>query len=244
MRPPRCPQCRRILPSEDVNVAKDVAYCRSCNGVHPLSAMPHGAGVNLQMDSRNPPQGCWFYTQGNETIIGGSHRSFGNAILFFAFTAFWNSIVAVFVTLAIRSTLNHLGIPLPQSLGFQVDNPEEMGVVMTLFLWIFLTPFIGIGLFLMASLISCLMGRTEIRIRPDQAFAFVGVGKLGYKKRFDPKKVRDVRVDHDRPQRGESTQSQRITIEMEDSTQVHIGSMLSADRRIFIGSVLSQALRL
>lgn len=244
MRPPRCPQCRRILPPEDVNVAKDVAYCRPCNGVHPLSAMPHGAGVDSHVDSRNPPPGCWLHTQGNETIIGGSHQSFGNSIMFFAFTAFWNSIVAVFVTLAITSTLKHLGIPLPQSLGFEVTNSEDMSVGMTIFLWIFLTPFIGIGLLLIASLISSLIGRTEIRIRHDEAFAFVGFGRIGYKKRFDPRKVRDVRVDHDRPQSGESTQSQRVTIEMEDSIQVRVGSMLPADRRKFIGSALSQALHL
>jgi hypothetical protein len=28
---PTCPKCKQAIPSEDVNVAKDVAYCRACN---------------------------------------------------------------------------------------------------------------------------------------------------------------------------------------------------------------------
>ena len=244
MRPPRCPQCRRILPSEDVNVAKDVAFCRSCNGVHPLSAMPHGAGVDPQTDLRSPPEGCWFRTEGDETIIGGSHRSIGGFILMLAFTLFWNGIVSVFVIMATTSTLNHLGIPLPDSWGFKIENPEDMGVGMTGFLWLFLTPFVGIGLFMAASSVSSLLGRTEIRIRPTEAGVFVGVGKIGYKKRFDPRKVRDVRIDAGRHQASDNPPSQQIIIESENSALIKVGSMLPAHRRKFVGSAVSQALRL
>ena len=225
-------------------MVKDVAFCRSCNGIHPVSALPHGAGVDPKVDPRNPPPGCWYRAQGNEIHIGGFHRSFGTALLFFAFTAFWNSIVSLFVVAAITSTLHHVGIQLPQFPVFHINTPKGISVGETVFLWLFLTPFIGIGIFLFSATVLCWFGRTEIRLQPSEATAFVGVGKIGYKKRFDPRTVRDVRVDYHRRQRGESAESQSLTIELEDFTLINVGSMLPSNLRSFVGSALSLALRL
>jgi hypothetical protein len=39
---PTCSKCGSTIPSEDVNVANDVAYCRACNVSHFSSIGPFG----------------------------------------------------------------------------------------------------------------------------------------------------------------------------------------------------------
>ena len=43
-------------------------------------------------------------------------------------------------------------------------NRSPMGVGMTISLWIFLTPFILIGLAMILAFLSCVAGKTELRI--------------------------------------------------------------------------------
>jgi hypothetical protein len=241
---PTCTKCRRPIPREDVNVANDVAYCRECNLSHKLSALTSGAELELNLDLRSPPKGVWVRSGGLDTVIGATHRSLGAAIAMLCFGLFWNGIVSVFVLLAVSATLHHLDIAVPEWFPAPKMNGGDMGVGMTIFLWIFLTPFIAIGLFFIGSFLSCLLGRTEVRLRASQGAVFTGIGTFGYTRRFNTTQVNEVRID-DRQWRdsdGDRRRNVAIIIETSGGKPIKFGSMLSDERRQFVAGALRRLL--
>ena len=238
---PTCPQCKRVIPSEDVNVAKDIAYCRSCNLSHLLSSLTLGTAVDEYVDLSRPPAGAWFQREVDTVVVGATHRSLGQALGLIFVCLFWNGIVSVFVLFTATSTLQHLGVPLPS--WFPVLKGSSMPVGMTIFLWVFLTPFIAIGLGMLAAFLSALIGRTEMRIQGGEAVLFNGIGPLGFRKRFAIHNVRDVRIEDKRwrDSDGDAQRKAYIIVETERKP-IRFGSMLSDERRRFIASVVKKEL--
>src|SRR5262245_39184913 len=117
MTSPTCSKCDRVIPSTDVNVANDIAYCRACNLSHRLSALTLGAELDAGVDLAKPPAGAWCHQRGSEMRIGATHRAVGSALGLLAISLFWNGIVSVFVLLAIAGTLRNLHIPVPHWLS-------------------------------------------------------------------------------------------------------------------------------
>ena len=181
---PTCSQCKRVIPDADVNVATDVAFCRACNIAHKLSSLVHGVTLD-EVDLGRPPEGTWRRGSGIGVAIGATHRSVGMAFATLAFALFWNGIVSVFVLLALSSTLQHLNVPTPDWFPAPKMNGGAIGVGMTIFLWIFLTPFIAVGLAMAAAFVSALGGRTEIQIRQGEGVVFTGIGSIGWRRRFN-----------------------------------------------------------
>lgn len=241
---PTCSKCNQAIPGDDVNVASDIAYCRTCNISYKLSELTHDAELSANLDLHHPPKGAWHRNSGAGTNIGATHRSLGAALVSLFFGLFWNGIVSVFVLLALSATLHHLHIDLPGWFPAPKMNGGDMGVGMTLFLWIFLTPFILVGLLLMGTFLSCLFGHTEVRLLNAQSAVFVGIGSLGYTRRFDASQVEDVRID-DRQWRdsdGDRRRKTCIVIETRAGKQIKFGSMLSEERRKFVAGAVRQAL--
>ena len=241
---PTCSRCGRAIPSEDINVANDVAYCRACNLSHPLSALTQGTELDLNIALNNPPRGAWYRNDGAGPVIGATHRSLGMALGALAISLFWNGIVSIFVLLALASTLRHLGLHLPAWFPVPNMNDQEMSVGMTIFMWLFLTPFIVVGLAMIGSLLSALGGRTEVRINNAEGVAFTGVGALGYRRRFDASSVQDVRIEDSQwsDRRGSQQRKTLIVIETRDGKQVKLGSMLTPERRKFVAGALRKSL--
>src|SRR6267142_3211263 len=131
---PTCPRCKRVIASEDVNVANDIAFCRACNVSHRLSALTSGTVIDEDVDLSRPPAGAWFRRDGLGSIIGSTHRSIGQAFGLLCFCLFWNGIVSVFVLLAIASTLQHLGVPVPHFFPSPTSKGNFIPVGMTIFL--------------------------------------------------------------------------------------------------------------
>ena len=181
---PTCSQCKRVIPDADVIVATDVAFCRACNIAHKLSSLVHGVTLD-EVDLGRPPEGTWRRGSGIGVAIGATHRSVGMAFATLAFALFWNGIVSVFVLLALSSTLQHLNVPTPDWFPAPKMNGGAIGVGMTIFLWIFLTPFIAVGLAMAAAFVSALGGRTEIQIRQSEGLVFTGIGSIGWRRRFN-----------------------------------------------------------
>ena len=238
---PTCPRCKQVIPSEDVNVANDIAFCRKCNLSHRLSALTLGTAVDENVDVNQPPAGTWFLREGNTVVIGSTHRSLGQAFAVLFACLFWNGIVSVFVCFAAASTLRHLGVPMPQ--WFPALKGSVMPVGMTLFLWLFLTPFIVIGMVLAATFLSCLGGRTELRIEDGQGILFTGIGAFGFRKRFSTSDVRDVRIEDKRwrDSDGDSRRKTQIVIEMAGKP-INFGSMLTDERRRFVAGAVKREL--
>lgn len=243
---PACPKCRHPIPPDDVNVGANLAFCRACNLAHELSVIARGTGIPPDVDLYRPPPGAWQRASGLGTFIGATQRSLSGAFFTFLFGGFWNGIVGVFVALALAATLGHLGISRPDWFPTPKMNGGPIGIGMTLFLWVFLTPFIAIGLAMIAAFLSCLGGRTELRIRDYQGELFSGIGPLGFRKRFKIPDIKDVRIETRkwRSRDGERDRTPTILIELAEGKPIKFGSSLREDRRQFIAAALRKAIGL
>jgi hypothetical protein len=244
MTTPTCPKCRATIPSGDVNVAADVAFCRNCNLSHSLSTIGRGTGIDPTVDLTRPPKGVWHRPSGLGTTVGASHRSFGGAAVLLGFATFWNGIVSVFVALALSSTISLIGLKPPVWFPNPVMNGGVMGVGVTVFLWLFLTPFILIGLAMMGGVLLCLGGRTEVYIRDWQGEIFTGIGPIGRRRKFKTETVKDVRIEDKqwRDSDGDRRRSTEILVEMTDGKPLKFGSSLAEDRRQFMAAALRKSL--
>jgi hypothetical protein len=241
---PTCSRCKRAIPGADINVSADVAYCRACNISHSLAALTNETELDAHVDLLNPPAGAWHLNDGTGVVIGATHRSIGGAIGALLFGLFWNGIVSIFVLVALAGTLRHLGISLPHWFPAPNMNGEAMSVGMTIFLWIFLTPFILIGLAMVGAFVTCLGGKTEVSIRFEEGRIFTGVGKLGWRRRFTPSQIQKVKLEDKRwrDSDGDARHKSQIVMETSAGKPICLGGSLSAERRKFVASALRQAL--
>lgn len=238
---PTCPKCNRVIAAEDINVAKDVAYCRECNVSYSLAKLTHGAEL-LSVDLTRPPAGAWSQNDGSTTVIGASNRSLGTALAMLFVSLFWNGILSIFVCSALAGTLQHMDIPLPDWFPNPDAKGDAMPFGMVIFLWIFLIPFILIGLLFVGTFLSSLFGRTEVRIQNSDGRVFVGIGPVGWRGRFDARAVKDVRIEETAPRSNNSTTT-KIVIETKEGKLIRFGSLLKDERRRFVAAAASKALR-
>jgi len=238
---PVCPHCKRAIPSEDVNVANDIAFCRNCNLSHSLSALTTGNIVDEDIDVSRPPAGSWFDRDGSGVKFGATHRSLGQAFGLLFFTLFWNGIVSVFVGLATVSTLRHFGASEPA--WVRHSNWKYMPLGEVIFLWIFLLPFITVGLLVLAAFLNCLLGRTELRIQGGECFLYTGIGPLGRCRRFSASEVTDVRIESNpwRGNNGSYNRNTRIVIAT-NGKSICFGSSLNDARRRFVAGAARKEL--
>jgi len=245
MTTPTCSRCRQKIPAEDVNIANDIAFCRACNLAHKLSELVHGTSLDANLDVTRPPQGTWYRNRGLGAVIGASHRSMGAALGLLFFTLFWNGIVSIFVMLALSATLHHLGISTPEWFPTPKMNGGEMGIGMTMFLWLFLTPFILIGFAMFLAFLSSLAGRTEIQIHHSAGTVFSGIGLVGWRRRFNTTSIKEVRIESQSWQgrTGNRRGKSQIVLEMENGKPIKFGSMLQPERMQFLAAALRQTIR-
>lgn len=241
---PICPKCREVITGDDINVANDVAYCRACNLAHKLSALVHGTDLTADVDFHRPPAGITYHNDARGTVVTATHRSLGAAFGTLAIALFWNGIVSVFVLLAVAGTLRHLHVSLPHWFPTPDMNGGPMSVGMTIFLWIFLTPFIVVGLVMIGAFLSSLGGRTEVRIHKADSLVFTGIGPLGYRRRFDAATVKEVRIDDQqwRDSDGDRQRKTAIVIETRTGKLIKFGTTLTEERRKFVAAAVRRAL--
>jgi len=237
---PTCTKCRLTITSDDINVAQDVAYCRICNASYRLSDLTFD-NTATDVDLNQPPKGAWCVTDGAGTVIGASNQNLVNAVGFTFFAIFWNSGVSMFVFFDIVGALHHFKVPLPTWITIpKMEDGGEMSGSMIMFTGLFIIPFVLVGLFLAGSVLINLLGRTEARISGTQGSVFTGVGKLGWRRRFDPSQLREVRCYQRRNNEGADTVG--IQIETRDSKQVKFATMLTSERRQFMLGALKKIL--
>jgi hypothetical protein len=236
-----CPKCGKPIPAEDVNVGQGVALCRGCSTVTRLADLASDPVLD-QADPGATPPGCQFRDDGVETVVTASARTVGGAIGALFICLFWNGIVSVFVLIAAASTLQHLlgrvpaWFPAPPMSG---KNAAGIPLGMTLFLWIFLTPFIAVGLAVLGAFLTCVAGRVEVRIRDGVGVVFIGFGPVGWRRRFEVAQVRSVSI-------GRTTWSQnnqtKPVIVIDCGEPLRFGSGLPEIRRDWMGATLRKML--
>jgi len=241
---PICPQCKKVIGPDDINAAKDIAYCRACEKVCALSETIQEVGLDGSIDLRRPPKGTWYENAPESTMIGASHRSLVKAVGLLAFSLFWNGIVSVFVLLNIANTLNLMGIGFPEWLPL-AKSDSSMGLGITLFLWVFLTPFIAIGATMLLGFLMALFGKEEVILSHQHGQVFVGIGMVGWTRRFDPKAISSVRLvmKNWRDSDGDAQSKCEIILTQNDGKEIRFGNSLPKERRTFLAAVLQQTLQ-
>ncbi len=237
-----CPQCRRSIPLDDVNVGKDVALCRGCGVAHSFADLMARGHWDEDVDLRHPPPGAWYGNQGFATVMGATHRSWGTALAALAFGLFWNGILSIFVLLATSSTLGLMHVVTPEWFPAPRMNGGTMGVGFTVFLWIFLTPFLAIGATMVWTFANSLFGRTEVRIGDGSGVVFTGIGPVGWRRRFDPRSIREVRIETLASSNRQAPAKTRIVLVRSDANPISFGSALPEDRRRFLTAALRRSL--
>ncbi|HEV8491512.1 MAG TPA: hypothetical protein VGR76_04545 [Candidatus Angelobacter sp.] len=237
---PTCPKCKGTIPSQDINVSNDIAFCRNCDASYSLSSLTFGPPpLDEKVDVNQPPAGAWFRQSGNSAVLGATHRSLPQAAGLLFMCLFWNGLVSFFASMALASTIKNLGLPLPA--WFPIPKGGLMHGGMTVFMWLFLTPFILVGLGMLSGLLNCLAGRTEIGIQGDRGVLFTGIGRLGRRKRFSISEVKDVRIEA-RPWRdnnGAPHRSSQIVIQTHQKP-ITFGTTLTDERRRFVAAALKK----
>ncbi|TWT67604.1 hypothetical protein Pla123a_41600 [Posidoniimonas polymericola] len=187
-----CPNCGESLPRDAINVAEGVALCDACGRLSRLSDVAaRRRPVQAVLD--DPPAGCRVERWGHEIRVRASLRSLKGAVGAAAITLFWNGIVSVFVLLAASGLYRHFIGPPPAWFPGPEEGLKSFGE--TLFLCVFLIPFVAIGATMIAVLLLTIAGRVEVAIAGVGSSVATGIGWLSYRRRFDADQTTSVALD-------------------------------------------------
>jgi hypothetical protein len=205
----QCPNCKQAVPANQVNVETDLAFCPACNEGFRISESIDQDAVSAEI-LRNPPKGAWFREETDRIVVGGSTRS---PVAFFLvpFMCVWSggSLGGIYGTQIAKGHFN-----LTESL--------------------FGIPFLlGSILFWSLALMS-IWGKAEVSIGRN-SFVFIGIGSVGWKRRFDWLSVKTIREDVTSMR---YPGSQQAAIVMEGSERLKFGTGLNEARRYFLLNAL------
>ncbi|MCJ8351534.1 hypothetical protein [Moritella sp.] len=163
-----CTQCKIKIETEDINVAKDTAYCSSCQNLLILSSILEKQ-PNNNFDITQPVSGIKVEDNGYNWSMEASNRSI-TAIFLVPFTLVW------------------AGGSLSGIYGSQLINGEFDPS-----LSLFGLPFLLGSIVLMTLTLMNIFGRTCVRNENGKALIFIGIGSFGWYRRFDWKNIDQVK---------------------------------------------------
>lgn len=205
----QCPRCRLTVPPDQVNMATDLAFCPQCNEGFKVSEAVDQDSVNADI-LLNPPKGAWFKQEIDKIVVGASTRS---PIAFFLvpFMCVWS------------------GGSLGGIYGSQIAK-GEFDLIHSLFG----IPFILGSIIFWTYALMAIWGKVEVSISHNSSI-FVGIGSMGWTRRFDWSEVQVIRED--------GTQIRYPgghpgAIVMEGTERLKFGTGLNEKRRYFVLSVL------
>src|SRR6185437_768408 len=178
-----CPVCGQPIGTADINIKEGVALCRACGALSPLSEVVNQPVPNPSA-SATPPAGCACDEYpGGDLDIRAANRAFGPTLFFFVFCVFWNGLLSIFLVIAVAGVYRHLVGPLPAWAPVPRDA-QNQGWGETLFLCIFLVPFVAIGFVMLLVFLTSLLGRVRVVVSGDEGCVRVGVGPFNFSRRF------------------------------------------------------------
>lgn len=233
-----CPECGRPIATADINIAEGVALCRACGKLSKLSELVEEVVVDASAITR-PPAGCTYdASPSGPTVIRASARSAGGAIGLLAICLFWNGIVSVFLLQVIAGFYTHFVGPLPQWFPAPSNHGKSdiMSLGTSLFMCVFLTPFVVVGLGMLGGFLLSVAGRVEVLVNGFDGRVRTGVGPFSWTRRFDASQVQHVNLGLTKwKENGQS--KERIEIVAADRT-VRFGTILTPERRQWMRTVL------
>jgi hypothetical protein len=209
-----CPKCRAEIPLDDVNVARDIALCRQCGQTWSYGDLM----ADLQSDypiPQTPPAGTWFHEQGPRAFtVGVTTRSLG-ALFIVPFTCVWagGSMTGIYGTQIYRRHFE-----LGQSL--------------------FGIPFLLGSIVLVSLAAMTICGKMTVSVDGDDGVIFTGVGPIGWRRRFNWRKVTSIRRTQQMNRNG---MSEQITFDGEK--RLNFAGGIKAERLDYLLAVLRKKWR-
>jgi hypothetical protein len=175
-----------------------------------------------ELDFDHPPRGVTM----ERTAEGGvviRTRLFSSATMFFiVFALFWNGIVSVFVCCAVVLTCRHFDWDVPGFLSFFKEGTKDE--MPWWGLWLFLTPFIAVGVGMAIAALRGVFGTCVIRVANDEGSVYTGVGPLGRTQRFHPQSVKRSSL-RDNGQRLNGVAQHSPRIEMNNGREITLPNL-------------------
>lgn len=241
----RCPGCDLLISSDVIDIKKGVALCPGCGRLSRLSELDT-SGRSIAEILAQPPAGCSIVSDGHLVTVSIPLGSLAGFLFPAGFALFWNSITSVFVLIAVAGLYSNLVGPLPNwfpALGLKDGMPQMNGRPMdlgeTMFLWVFLIPFVTIGIGIAGAAIMKLIGKVEVVIDEYDSYVATGFAFLRWKRRFEPREVKAVEFGTTRWQ---SEGGSSGLIELRANPSLKFGSMLQSDQMEWLRAVLRQTL--
>lgn len=208
----RCPFCHADIAMEDINVAKDIALCRACGKTSGFSTVCGASEISL--DALDTPPRC--VKMDLDPIDGTKliYRRLSPVLLFLVpFTALWSggSIIGIY--------------------GSQIMNGK-----FDLESSLFGIPFLIGTIILLGVIIYLIFGKWAITLNQGEGIVFVGVGGIGWTRRFNYNKdslvsmqLTDVKVNE---------VSQKGILVRTDGKDFLFGALIKQEAKQFIGAVI------
>ena len=207
-----CPECSKEIPLADVNPSTDVALCRSCGKTFSFAELADEP--EAEFDFTRPPRGAWVRQLGGGFEVGSSTRS-GIAFFLIPFTALWS------------------GGSLGGLYGSQIYKGH--------FDWkmsLFGLPFLLGSAFLIPTALVAGFGKLIVRGEGDNGSVFLGVGGIGWARRFRWSEIKRV---HQSMSKWQQNGRSLALIELErDAKPIRFGTQLSNERRQFMLAALKR----
>ena len=236
-----CPFCDNEVSSDDINISEGVALCGNCGNLCQLSQL-NFTGSTTEEIIDNPPKGCQIKSDNDSIEIKVSLFSFTKFMGSLFVTLFWNGILSVFLSLAAAAIYYNLYGPVPAWFpapglenGKPIMNDSVMGVGMTIFLCVFLIPFVIVGFCIFVNTLLRLFGTTKIVLTKNYSYVSTGISIFVLKRTFDPKNVKSIKS----PLSKFNQENQRNhVIEIVSSKSTKFGLLLSEKQQDWVIALL------
>ncbi len=204
-----CRSCERKINSENINVAKDTAYCSACENIMVLSEVV-STPSNTNSTPGSSEAGVKIIDQSYNWSIEARHLGL-LALFSFIVTASWTG--------TLLSVINFM---------------KTAKVEFDLGLSLFGMPFLIVNIFMVAFTLMNIFGRTVISNKDGEALIFVGIGKIGWYRRFEWRSIERVSV---------IVRENSEYISLEGSSLLNFGGSLSHKKLHFITNFLRSKLK-
>jgi hypothetical protein len=202
----KCPKCKSEIDKVNINIQTDIAQCNNCDSIFKISDNIENY-IDDGFNMNNPPDGAWYKSDFNKTIIGATTRS---PIAFFLvpFMLIWSggSIGVIYGTQLINGKFD-----LVQSL--------------------FGIPFLIGSLIFWSFTLMAIWGKVELTLDNKGGKIVTGIGNIGLVKRFlwsDITTIKEKQANIRYPG------SQGNTIVLEGKKRISFGTGVKEERRYYL----------
>lgn len=222
-----CPECRKAVLEDDINISADIAKCESCGHVFKVSdqmaVRPADQVREESLAERYPSRAV------DPVAPGGV--SFERMVDGFTLSASTRSPLALFL---IPFSLVWIGGSMGGIYGSQLASGNIDPI-----LSLFGLPFLIGSIALIGASAMTSFGKVAVTAQGFDGTVFTGVGSLGWKRSFSWNDIDSVREDQSSIR---TNNSYRQLIRLEGRRRISFGTLLSDEKRYFVLKTLENLL--